>query len=814
MAIKKSQIYRTLWNSCDLLRGAMDASQYKDYVLVLLFVKYVSDKAKNDLSMIVPVPEDCMFEEFIKLKNKPNIGEEINKKLAKLGREFMLEGVITNADFNDENRLGKGKLLIERVSKLIGAFEDSNLNFGSNRAGDDDIMGDAYEYLMRNFAQQSGKSKGQFYTPAEVSRLMAKLIGISKLPSNHKNVSIYDPTCGSGSLLLRARAEAKCDVSVNGQEMDLATIGMAKMNMILHGEWAADLQHDDVLNYPQHKINDNTLQQFDFIVANPPFSQKEWLMEGHDEDSFGRWSPEMMPPSGNGDLAFLLHIVKSLKPGGNAAVILPHGVLFRGGKEADIRKKLIESHLIKGIIGLPSNLFYGTGIPASIILLHKPLPGEEYEGIFMIDAKDCGKKDGPKQRLMEKDIRRIVDIWESECEVPYFSHFASMEEITQKNGYNLNIPRYVTPKSREIEQDIEAHLHGGIPNKDIDKLETLWSQAKTLKQVLFENLGTGYSKLKCSIDELNDTIVNEESMKVETGRFNDCVKEWETDVMELLTSFNMGSSVKPLIETLGKEVMRANEIEDNLVDAYDLYESIMNYWNGELTNDANMQDDCYQVATQGWNVELKEPEKKKTYNWKELECDLLPVGIVANKFFEDNLNQMKEVEIEISKTQGKIDALAESEAEDCKSAAFPEGLFGEKPKLADVKAKIKEAENKKVAHTPKQLKAWKEFVSLNNKMSVHKKVLAQYNSDLIDELKAKYESLTESDVHSLVVNDKWLATLRSAFNEEHSKAIIGYENEIKAIAERYAESLESLTLEADKLKVEVNGILRKMGFKF
>ena len=298
MAIKKSQIYRTLWNSCDLLRGAMDASQYKDYVLVLLFVKYVSDKAKNDLSMIVPVPEDCMFEEFVKLKNKPNIGEEINKKLAKLGREFMLEGVITNADFNDENRLGKGKVLIERVSKLIGAFEDSNLNFGNNRAGDDDIMGDAYEYLMRNFAQQSGKSKGQFYTPAEVSRLMAKLIGISKLPSNHKNVSIYDPTCGSGSLLLRARAEAKCDVSVNGQEMDLATIGMAKMNMILHGEWAADLQHDDVLNYPQHKINDNTLQQFDFIVANPPFSQKGWIKgEIKINDTFGRWgNSDNLPP--------------------------------------------------------------------------------------------------------------------------------------------------------------------------------------------------------------------------------------------------------------------------------------------------------------------------------------------------------------------------------------------------------------------------------------------------------------------------------------------------------------------------------------
>ena len=813
MAIKKSQIYRTLWNSCDLLRGAMDASQYKDYVLVLLFVKYVSDKAKNDLSMIVPVPEDCRFDEFVKLKNNPNIGEEINKKLAKLGRAFMLEGVITNADFNDENRLGKGKNLVERVSKLIGVFENSELDFGGNRASDDDIMGDAYEYLMRNFAQQSGKSKGQFYTPAEVSRLMAKLIGISKLPSDHKNVSIYDPTCGSGSLLLRARAEAKCDVSVNGQEMDLATIGMAKMNMILHGEWAADLQHDDVLNYPQHKIDDSHLQQFDFIVANPPFSQKEWLMSGHDKDNFGRWSPELLPPNGNGDMAFLMHIIKSLKPGGNAAVILPHGVLFRGGREADIRKKIIDEHMIKGIVGLPSNLFYGTGIPASIILLHKPLPGEKYEGVFMIDAKDSGKKDGPKQRLMEKDIRRIVDVWESESEISHFSHFASLEEITDKNGYNLNIPRYVSPKSKEVEQDIQAHLYGGIPNRDIESLDALWNQAVTLKDTLFEDENNGYSKLKCNLDELNEVMTNEPSMKVEEERFTDCINEWESDVMESLTSFDIGSEVKPLIDNLGKEVMIANEIKDNLVDAYDLYECVMSYWNGELINDANMQDDCYQVSAQGWKVELNEPDRK-TYNWKDLECDLLPVEIVANRYFEDNLNEMKEVEAEISKIQSEIDALAESEAADCKSAAFPEKLFGDKPRLSDVKAMIKEAENQKVGHTPDQLRAWKKFVSLNNKMSVQKKVLSQYNSDLIDELKAKYEALTESDVHSLVVNDKWLATLKSSFYEEHSKAIVRYENQIKEISERYAESLESLTLEADKLKVEVNGILRKMGFKF
>lgn len=258
MAIKKSELYNTLWKSCDELRGGMDASQYKDYVLVMLFVKYISDKSKNDKNFSIVIPNGCYFDDFIALKGKDSIGEGINKILEKLAdANTQLTSVITVADFADESKLGKGDDLIKTVSNLIGVLQSSGLDFGKNRSEDDDLMGDAYEYLMKNFATESGKSKGQFYTPAEVSRVMAKVIGIQRAKST--NESLYDPTCGSGSLLLKALAEAPVEVTVYGQEKDVATHGLAKMNMILHGEDTSDIRQGDTINDPQF-IDDDILK--------------------------------------------------------------------------------------------------------------------------------------------------------------------------------------------------------------------------------------------------------------------------------------------------------------------------------------------------------------------------------------------------------------------------------------------------------------------------------------------------------------------------------------------------------------------------
>src|SRR3989449_3306867 len=350
MAIKKSELYSSLWKSCDELRGGMDASQYKDYVLVLLFVKYVSDKYAGQPNALIEVPEGGSFADMVALQGDKEIGDKINKIIAKLAEANDLKGVIDVADFNDADKLGKGKEMQDRLSNLVAIFDNPALNFRKNRAEGDDILGDAYEYLMRHFATESGKSKGQFYTPAEVSRIMAQLIGIRDAKTSAAT-TVYDPTCGSGSLLLKVGDEAGTAVTLYGQEKDASTSALARMNMILHNNPTALVEQGNTLASPKFKEN-GTLKTFDYVVANPPFSDKRWS-NGLDlaNDPFDRFKPFGTPPARQGDYAYLLHIVRSLKSAGKGACILPHGVLFRGNAEADIRTALVRKGYIRGIIG-------------------------------------------------------------------------------------------------------------------------------------------------------------------------------------------------------------------------------------------------------------------------------------------------------------------------------------------------------------------------------------------------------------------------------------------------------------------------------
>ena len=382
MALKKSELYSSLWASCDELRGGMDASQYKDYVLVLLFIKYVSDKYAGVPFAPITIPEGASFKDMVALKGKPSIGDDINKKI--IGPLANANKLSDMPDFNDATKLGSGKEMVARLTNLIAIFENRALDFSRNRADGDDILGDAYEYLMRHFATESGKSKGQFYTPAEVSRIMAKVIGIGQANTT-ANTTVYDPTCGSGSLLLKVADEASADVTLYGQEKDAATSGLARMNMILHNNPTALIMQGNTLSDPKFKEG-GTLKTFDYVVANPPFSDKSWST-GLDplNDPYDRFEPFGVPPNKQGDFAYLLHIVRSLKSQGKGACILPHGVLFRGNAEAEIRKSLIRKGYLKGIIGLPANLFYGTGIPACILVIDKE-NATARKGIFMIDA--------------------------------------------------------------------------------------------------------------------------------------------------------------------------------------------------------------------------------------------------------------------------------------------------------------------------------------------------------------------------------------------------------------------------------------------
>lgn len=815
MAVKKSELYSTLWKCCDELRGGMDASQYKDYVLVILFVKYISDKSRSDERFDIEIPDGCYFEDFIALKGKEHIGEEMNKKMTALAEANQLDGVFI-ADFDDEAKLGKGKDKIDTLSNLIAVFQNENLDFSKNRAADDDLIGDAYEYLMKNFATESGKSKGQFYTPAEVSRVMAKVIGLNNA-KNGKKTTIYDPTCGSGSLLLRAMCETPEGATVYGQEKDNATVGLAKMNMILHNEIYADIRQGDTINDPQFKVDDNVLKTFDYIVANPPFSTKSWLKSAKSEDEYQRWGEGIkigVPPEKNGDYAFLLHIVRSLKQTGCAACILPHGVLFRGNAEAQIRKYLaFDKKYIKGIIGLPANLFYGTGIPACIIVIDKSEAAVR-KGIFMIDAKNGYIKDGSKNRLREQDIRRIVDVWNAQRDVPHYARFVSMDDI-ERNDFNLNIPRYVSAPDTEILQDIDAHLYGGLPKHDIEQLAMYWDVCPTLRNELFSTHSTRncYYQLKCGKDEIRETIADNIDFCKQSEYFKNSFKTWSEKHYNQLYSLNLGFAPKNLIEQLGNSLLEVFSIDKSLVDAYNVYDCLMNYW-GET-----MQDDCYMISAGDWSVQLYTPQpasKKKDDNKKKKEkkaatpedvmCDLLPVTIVINEYFAEKRDLITAAEELLAQKESSLTELIEEQTD---NYLDEDNFIDSKLSDTNVKKRIKALDKKVDAE---EITVLQKYLNLRGDISLNKKLIKERKYDLLTALIVKYANLSADEIKKLVIEKKWFASLDKRLSDEMQRISQQLTSKVSELAERYSQTLPEIDAEIADLEAKVASHLKQMGF--
>lgn len=660
MAIKKSELYSSLWASCDELRGGMDASQYKDYVLVMLFIKYVSDKYAGVPFAPVTVPAGASFADMVALKGSTDIGDKINTQIIDPLKKA--NNLVEVPDFNDANKLGTGKEMVERLTNLIAIFEDPALDFSKNRADGDDILGDAYEYLMRHFASESGKSKGQFYTPAEVSRIMAKIIGIGGAKTS-STTSVYDPTCGSGSLLLKVGEEAKTPVTLYGQEKDATTSGLARMNMILHDNPTAEIRQGNTLADPKFKETvgyKDQLKAFDYVVANPPFSDKRWS-NGIDpeNDPFGRFDTFGIPPAKQGDFAYLLHIVRSLKSTGKAACILPHGVLFRGNAEADIRRQLIRHGYIQAIIGLPANLFYGTGIPACIIVIDKA-EAQARKGIFMMDASGGFMKDGPKNRLRERDIHRIVDVFTKQAEVPKYARMVGLDEI-ERNDFNLNLPRYIDASVAEDRQDMAGHLYGGIPAADVDALQAYWDVCPQLRQALFTGLRPGYLGLHVDKAAIKTTIYLHPEFAGYVQRMNQRFADWQAQQAPQLKALEAGFHPKQLIENLSEHLL-AHYSGQPLVDAYAVYQHLMDYWG------ATMQDDAYLIAADGWKAEVsilgetknKKGEITKTF-WS---CDLVPKSLVVARYFANEQAAIDAQNAELDSLSAQILELQEEHSDD------------------------------------------------------------------------------------------------------------------------------------------------------
>lgn len=810
MALKKSDLYSSLWASCDQLRGGMDASQYKDYILTLLFVKYVSDKAKTDSGCLTEVPEGGSFDDMLAAKGSVEIGDRFNKIIAKLAEANDLRNVIDQADFNDEEKLGKGKEMQDRLSKLVTIFND--LDFRGSRAEGDDLLGDAYEYLMRHFATESGKSKGQFYTPAEVSRILAKVVGIG--PNTRQDQTVYDPACGSGSLLLKAAAEAPRGMTIYGQEKDNATWALSRMNMILHGNEIADIAKGDTITNPQFVTAGERLQPFDFVVMNPPFSVKSW--NNGLENEYGRFEYGR-PPEKNGDYAFLLHALTSLKSTGKAAIILPHGVLFRGNAEATIRTRLLKQGFIKGVIGLPANLFYGTGIPACIVILDKE-NAQARTGVFMIDASKGFMKDGNKNRLRSQDLHKVVDTFNKQIEIDRYSRMVPMSEIADaKNDYNLNIPRYIDSSEPEDLQDLSAHLHGGIPDRDLDALQNYWDAFPQLRNQVFILNRPGYSDLAIDVSAVQQAIFDAPGFHKLRDEATSIVKDWFASHRDALAGITADTQPNELVAAIGDDLLtRFKPLP--LLDEYDVYEQLMTYWHD------TMHDDVYLIMADGWlnaakprrTIEDKERKLSETPDLvvgsgrsaTKYKMDLIPPALIVARYFADEQAAIDNLTAVAEEATRAVEEYIEEHA--VEDGLLADAMDDDKISKALVAARLKAI---KTGGDPDEVKALQHATKLYSAEAAAKKAVKDAQGELGLATLKKYGDLTEEDIKTLVLDDKWQATMVRRVADEVDVLTLDLVARIQELGGRYASTAGDLNAELESLEAKVSAHLAAMGIK-
>lgn len=700
--------------------------------------------------------------------------------------------------------------MVTTLTALINIFSREELNFSRNRADGDDILGDAYEYLMRNFATESGKSKGQFYTPAEVSRVVAAVAGVDRATSPRQTV--YDPTCGSGSLLLKAADAADVNLTIYGQEMDITTRGLAKMNMIMHGREDAEIAQGDVIGEPQFMASETELQTFDFVVANPPFSSKAWASGLTSDTRFGRFDLGM-PPDKNCDFAFLLHILSSMKATGSGAVILPHGVLFRGNREAELREKILKRGYIKAIIGLPANLFYGTGIPASIIVLDKSGACAE-RPVFMIDASGGFIKDGNKNRLRERDIHKITDAYTGQGEIPGYSRLVPFFEI-KRNDFNLNIPRYIDGSEPEDLQDIEAHLKGGVPNRDLDMLAEFWDVMPGVRATLFgPNPRPGYSDPLVEPENVRATIRKHPEFAAFRERVHGILDGWAGQNAALMDGIEVGDKPKTLINTIS-ENMLARFAEAPLIDQYEAYQHLMSYW-GEV-----MQDDVFIIAHEGWGAakELREARKEtdgKKVKWLEeadltvnrvrLVADVIPPALIVARFFPELQQTLDDAQAEAEELGRQIEELVEEHG--AEGGLLAEALT-ETGRLtaASVRARTRSGEAES-----DEAKLLKQVTKLMAAETAAKKAVKEAEEALTEATLKKYPELTEEEIRALVVDDKWLTDIAVLIEAEIEARTEQLTARVQVLTERYGQTLLDISASINDLSQKVSKHLKAMGF--
>ena len=642
------------------------------------------------------------------------------------------------------------------------------------------------------------------------------------------DTTAYDPTCGSGSLLLKIGTEAshgrEVKITLYGQEKDSSTAGLARMNMILHDYATAEIKQGNTLANPlftEGQHGEGGLKTFDYVVANPPFSDKRWSTGlTPDADIYGRFTGYGIPPAKQGDYAYLLHILRSLKSTGKGACILPHGVLFRGNAEGVIRRNLVQRGVIKAIIGLPANLFYGTGIPACIIVLDKH-HAQARKGIFLIDASKGFRKDGNKNRLREQDIHCIVDTFSRQVEIPGYSRLVPVAEISDaRNDYNLNLPRYIDSTEAEDLQDIAAHLNGGIPDRDIDALDRYWKVIPSVRTALFEQADrTAYSQLRVPSAEIKTTIFSHSEFTAFNEAATRLFKKWKAATTPRLKALTEGSHPKALIEEISEDLLATFE-KAPLLDPYDIYQHLMDYWA------ETMQDDCYLIAGDGWykaaqpRLIVEENGKKTkakpdfTLGRKKYQAELIPPSLIIARYFAMEQSVIESWEAQIAALAQQIEELAEEHGGEGGLLFEAQNDKGKLTK-ASVRNRLSEAKEGGVdVAEPGEIPLLEQYLILVEKESETSTKLKTLQDVLTELVAEKYPLLTEAEIQALVVEEKWLATIAAAIQGELDRVSQTLTGRIRQLAQRYESPLQQLTDEVFSLSTRVEQHPKRMGASF
>lgn len=818
--MNKQQLAQKLWASANDLRGKMDASEYKNYILGFLFYKFLSEHQENyfaknnvDLSTIPAnlmqvyitkcrrdlgyfIFRDDLYSTWTKkiAENKWRLSDvtdaisHFNENINPDQREDF-EGVFADVILTSE-KLGKDLSDKEiAIKKLIGVLDDIQIT--GNR--EYDVFGYIYEYLIAQFAMASGKKAGEFYTPHQVSRIMAKIVADEL--KNRDKCDVYDPTAGSGSLLLTVSDEVnhydhKDNIRFFGQENNSTTYNIARMNLLMRGVKPANmiLRNGDTLqsDWPYGEINGEDNPLFvDCVVANPPYSAK-WNSERAEKDL--RFKDYGIAPATKADYAFLLHSLYHLKQDGIMAIVLPHGVLFRGNEEEKIRTKLLQRRQIDTIIGLPAGIFTNTGIPTIVMILRKTV---KHNNVLFIDASQGFRKEKNTNVLRERDIKKILDTYRSRQEIAGFSHLADISEI-ESNGYNLNIPRYVSPISQNDSHNINAHLQGGLPNKDIDYFADFWRAFPNLKEKLFSPLRAGFSQLNVKDDEIFETIEQDSDYSAFIAQMHQNIDKWQTELKTALLAQN-----EPI--TSGQILTVFDQLEQSLfssfklsafTDPYEAYQLFVDEWQNTIAPDLE------KLAEFGFDIAKNSEE----------DTAILPKEFIAKRFFADELAVINNLNAQIQQTE---ESLKEHQSE------LENGLENEEDltAIANIfKAAKSNANKAKTMFAEWLTENSVEFSDdeLTEKMQhladiqTHSKILKTLKENLKAQqpqfeaqITAQYALLSLQEIQSLL-EEKWLTKLVADLENIAHSYSRNVASQLKTLQQRYAETLSDIQAKREK----------------